>query len=258
MPTLINEIWNNRSLVFLLAFNDVKLRYRNSVLGFFWSILEPIMMLGVLYLVFTNIFNNSIENYPIYLFLGIIIWYTFSRATSMGQTSLLDKAGIVTKIYFRREIVVLSSCLTSFIMMCFEFAAFGIFVVVLQFTPPLTILLLPLVLIDLFVLTLGISLLLSVLTVHFRDLKFIWQIALQVGFFTVPIFYQFSILPEQVKQILELNPMASLIDTAHRLAIYGTFPTLNESLHIVIFTLIIFIVGFVIFRVKNKNIVELI
>lgn len=258
MTSLIGDIWKNRSLVFLIAINDVKLRYRNSILGFFWSILEPILMLGVLYLVFTNIFNNSIENYPVYLFLGIIIWYTFSRATSMGQTSLLDKAGIVSKIYFRREIIVISSVLTSFIMMCFEFVAFSFFLVVLQFIPPSTILLLPLVLIILFVLTLGISFLLSVFTVQFRDLKFVWQIALQVGFFSVPIFYQFSLLPEHIRKILELNPLASIIDTSHRLVIYGTLPTLNETLHIILFTLTIFILGLLVFKIKNKTIVEMI
>ncbi|HXV38429.1 MAG TPA: ABC transporter permease [Nitrosopumilaceae archaeon] len=256
MPTLLEEIWNRRSLIILLAFNDVKARYRNSVLGFFWSFLEPLLMLGVLYLVFTNIFKNSIENYPIYLLLGLIMWYMFSRATSMGQTSLLDKAGIVQKIYVRRELIVLSACLTSLIMMCFEFVAFAFFAIVFHFIPPSTILLLPLLIIDLFILSLGISLVLSVLTVYFRDIKFVWHVALQVGFFTTPIFYRLEVFPDLIKRILELNPMASIVDTAHKIVIYGTLPTIEESLHITISTLIIFLIGYVVFRSKDKRLVE--
>src|SRR6185437_12323080 len=136
-----------------------------------------------LYFVFTNIIKSTVPNYPIYLLLGLIIWYMFQRATSMGQTSLLDRSGIIQKIYFRREIIVLSACLTAFIMMAFEFGAFAIFVVVFRFIPPVTILLLPVLLLDLFILSVGISLFLSVMTVYFRDLKFIWQILLQAVFF---------------------------------------------------------------------------
>lgn len=256
MPTLLEEFWNRRSLIILLAFNDVKIRYRSSVLGFFWSFLEPLLLLGVLYLVFTNLFKNSIENYPIYLLLGLVIWYMFSRATSMGQTSLLDKASIVQKIYFRKELVVLSSCLTSLIMMCFEFAAFTFFVIVFHFNLPSTILLLPLLLVDLFVLCFGISLLLSVLTVYFRDIKFIWQIALQAGFFLTPIFYKLEELPDQIQRLLQLNPLVSIMDAAHRITIYGTMPTLDETLHIVISTLLIFLIGYAVFRSKDKQIVE--
>jgi lipopolysaccharide transport system permease protein len=256
MPTLFEEIWNRRSLIILLAVNDVKTRYRNSVLGFFWSFLEPLLMLGVLYLVFTNIFKNSIENYPIYLLLGLIIWYMFSRATSMGQMSLLSKAGIIQKVNLRKELIVLSSCLASLIMMCFEFIAFTFFALVFHFIPASTILMLPLLILDLFVFCFGISLILSVLTVYFGDIKFIWHVALQVGFFTTPIFYQLEVFPESIKQMLQLNPMASVVDTAHKIVIYGTLPTLEESMHIVISTLVIFLIGYAIFRLKDKRLVE--
>jgi len=256
MTSLLEEIWKRRSLVITLALNDVRVRYRNSVLGFLWSFLEPLLMLGVLYLVFTNIFKQSIEHYPIYLLLGIIIWYMFSRATSMGQTSLIDKSSIVQSIYLRRELIVLSSCLTAFIMMCFEFVAFGFFVVIFNFTPPPTILLLPLLIVDLFVLTFGVSLLLSVATVYFRDIKYIWLIILQAGFFLTPILYQMDMLPEQLQQILQISPMVSLMETAHRIVIYGTLPTLEQTLHIIISTSIIFAIGYAVFRSKDKRLVE--
>ena len=94
MVNLISELWENRNIIFLLSITDVKLKYKNSVLGFIWSFLEPLLMLGILYFVFSNIFKNNIENYPIYLLLGLIIWYMFSRGTTMGSSSLISKCGI--------------------------------------------------------------------------------------------------------------------------------------------------------------------
>lgn len=250
------EIWQRRSLVMLFALNEVKLRYRNSMLGFLWTFLEPLLMLSVLYFVFTNIFKNTIEDYPLYLLLGLIMWYMFSRATSGGLTSLLDKAGIIQKVYFRREIVVISSCLSSFIMMCFEFGAFAVFVVVFQFKPPVTAFLLPFVMVDLFVLSLGISLILSVLNIYFRDIKFIWQIVVQAGFFITPIFYKLDIFPENIRWFLNLNPMVPILDISRDFVLYGISPSMKTVGYLVGITAIIFVVGYTIFQIKQKHIVE--
>jgi lipopolysaccharide transport system permease protein len=257
MPdNLLKEIWQRRSLVMLFAINEVKLRYRNSVLGFLWTFLEPLLMLSVLYFVFTNLIQNQVENYPLYLLLGLIIWYMFNRATSNGLTSLLDKSAIIQKIYFRREIVVISSCISSFIMMSFEFGAFTIFAVALQFVPPITIALLPLILIDLFILTLGVSLLLSVLNVYFRDIKFIWQVLLQAGFFLSPIIYTLEMFPENIRNILNLNPLVHIFNAVHDLVLYDSLPNINSVMYIIITTGIIFVVGYIVFRKKEKSIVE--
>lgn len=253
---LLKEIWERRSLIILFALNDVKLRYRKSVLGFLWSFLEPLLMLSVLYFVFTTILKSNIENYPIYLLLGLIVWYVFSRATSMGQQSLLDRAGIIQKVYFRREIIVISSCLTAFIMMVFEFAALSVFMAVFHFIPATTIILLPLLLIDLFILCLGISLFLSVLTVRFRDIRFIWQILLQAGFFVTPIIYNLNMFPDTIRNALQLNPLVPILDTAHNLVLHNTLPTFKETSYILISTTIIFLIGYLVFKVKTKRLVE--
>jgi len=257
MPdNFFKEIWEKRSLIILLAFNDVKLRYRNSVLGFLWSFLEPLLMLTVLYFVFTNIIKSGIQDYPIYLLLGLIVWYMFQRATTMGQTSLLDRSGMIQKVYFRREIIVLSACLTAFIMMAFEFGAFAVFIVAFRFVPPITIVLLPALLAILFILSVGISLLLSVMTVYFRDLKFIWQIFLQAMFFVCPIIYQLNLFPDNIRNILQINPLVTILDTAHNLVLYGTLPTPKATIYMLGLTAIIFIVGYVVFKVKSKRLIE--
>ena len=256
MVNLISELWENRNIIFLLSITDIKLKYKNSVLGFIWSFLEPLLMLGILYFVFSNIFKNNIENYPIYLLLGLIIWYMFSRGTTMGSSSLIDKSGILKTIYFRREIVVISSSITSLIMFCLEFLAFGMFLIIFQFVPPITILLLPLLIVDLFILTLGVSLILSILYVHLRDIKFIWQVVVQAGFFVSPIFYELEMLPESIRSIMLLNPMVPILITAQNLVLYNTLPTTNTLIFLLVFPIFILIIGAKLFSMKSKGIVE--
>lgn len=256
LDNFFTEIWQRRSLVVLFALNDVKLRYRNSVLGFLWTFLEPLLMLSVLYFVFTNVFKNTIQDFPLYLLLGLIMWYMFSRATTGGLSSLLDKARILQKVYFRKEIVVISSCLSAFIMMCFEFIAFAVFMVAFRFSPPITSPLILLVMTDLFILTLGISLILSVLNVYFRDIKFIWQVVIQAGFFLTPIFYKLDIYPANVRWLLNLNPMVPIVDISRDFVLYDTLPDSNSVIYLIGLTSIIFVIGYVFFRIKQKHIVE--
>ena len=252
----IVDLWKKRSLIAVLAFNDVMLRYKNSFLGFVWTFLEPLLMLTVLFFVFTNVIKSDIENYPLYLLLGLVIWYMFSRATTMGLSSLTDKSYIIQKTYLRKEIFVISSCLTGSIMMLFELGAFAVFLAAFQFMPPITILLLPLIIVELFVLSLGISLLLSILNVYFRDIRFIWQVIIQAGFFLTPIIYTLDMFPTTVRQILELNPVAHIIMAAHDISLYGQLPATNSILYIISITAILFVLGYAFFRSKAARIVE--
>lgn len=254
--SLLEEIWKSRNLILLLSFNEVKLRYRNSVLGFLWSFLEPLLMLSILYFVFTNIINTNIENYPIYLLLGLVIWYMFARSTTMGLSSLIEKSSILKATSLRKEIIVISSCVSSFIMMIFEFATLFVFMVAFHFIPPATIVFLPLLLIGLLLLTIGTSFVLSILVVYFRDVKFIWQVILQAGFFISPIFYKFEMFPQSIRPILLLNPMVPIIDTAHKIVLYGFLPTLKTTIFLIALTGIVFTIGYCIFKFKSKHITE--
>jgi len=141
-------------------------------------------------------------------------------------------------------------------MMGFEFGAFTVFTVAFQFVPPMTIVLLPLVLIDLFVLSLGVSLLLSVLNVYFRDIRFIWQVLLQAEFFLSPIIYTLEMFPENIRNILNLNPLVHILDAAHDLVLYDSLPNINSIMYIFITTGIIFVIGYIVFRKKEKTIAE--
>ena len=250
------EIWDRRSLIFALANHDLKMRYKNSVLGFFWSFLEPLLLLTVLYFIFTNILRPDIEFYQLYLFLGIIMWNTVSRGTSMGLNSITQRAGLVSKTYFPREVLVISSTLTAFYMMFFEFAVFVVFAVFLQIVPPVSILLFPVMLLILFILTLGISFSLSVLYVKYRDIGSIWNVVLTAGFFLAPIIYSIEIFPESVRGYLFLNPFVSILDISHNLVLYNIWPSLSYFLQASIIPIIILFVGILIFKKLDKTIIE--
>jgi len=252
----MKELLKYKSLLMTFAISDLKIRYRGSVLGFFWTILEPLLVLSVLYLVFTNVFRAEIENYAIYLLLGIVMWNFFTRSTSMGLNSFIVKSGLITKTYFPREIIPISSCITAFIMAMFEFLVLFIFFVVFSFVPPITIVLLPALIGLEFVLVLGLSLFLSVLNVRYRDLQYIWNVVIYAGFFAAPIFYTLDILPSNIKELILLNPMAQIIEMSHHLVLYNSLPDAWSVIYTVIITGIIFGIGLTVFKVIESKVVE--
>ena len=252
----LGQIWRNRSLIRTFAVNDLVLRYKGSLLGALWSFLEPILMLGILYLIFSNVFKSDIENYPLYLLLGIIMWNYFARSTSTGLGIILARTGIVNQTYFPRAILPISSCITMFIMLGVEFVVFFGFVAGFQFVPPATIFVLPVLVVLLFCLTLGISFILSVMYVKFRDVQNIWSIAIYAGFFLTPVIYDMSIFPDHIEQILLLNPMAQFLDMAHDAALYGQLPSAFAITYTAIFSVGMLIVGYIIFKHYEFKVVE--
>lgn len=255
---ITNEVWNKRSLIWEFAISDLKIRYRNSILGFFWNFLEPLLMLTVLYVVFTNIFETEIEFFPLYLLLGLIIWNMFVRGTQISLNSAQSKSNILTQVYIPLEILPISAALTSFMMLSFEIIVLSIFFAVFQLIPPITIIILPLLIILEFVLVLGISFPLSVLNVRYKDVQFIWGVILQVGFFATPIFYKLDILPEKIQTILMFSPIVQIMNISRDVALYGILPNMIQIIIVISTTSLILIIGYGVFRkMKNMLIEEL-
>lgn len=253
---VIQELWTRRSLIWDFAVSDLKIRYRNSVLGFFWTFLEPLLMLAVLYIVFTEIFKNKIEYYPLYLLLGIITWSIFSKGTSIALNSIVNRSGILSQVYFPREIISISATLTTAMMFSFEFIAFGIFMVIFQFIPPITILFFPVILLMLFILVCGVSLALSTLNAYYRDIQFIWNVILQAGFFIVPVFYTLDTFPDNVRKIVMLNPLAQIVEITHNVVLYGKMPSFENISYTFGIILGIFAIGYLIFKRLDVRLVE--
>ena len=256
MTSIREEMWQKRDLLLNFAISDVKVRYRNSILGVLWSLLEPLLLLGVLYFVFSTMFKIEIPNFPIYLLLGIICWNFFRNGTSIALNSLTNRSSLMTQIYFPRSIPGISAAITSTITLLFELVVLGIFMAIFQFMPTSTIILLiPILLLEL-ILILGVALPLSVLNVKFKDTEFIWGVVISAGFFLTPIFYQFNMLPDYIQNILQFSPMVQIVTMSHHVVLYGTLPSINSVLYAVFSISIICVIGYSIFRKYQARIAE--
>ena len=256
MTSIIEEMWKTKEIIFNFAKSDLKIRYRNSVLGIFWSLIEPLLMLGVLFVVFSTMFKFEIPNFPIYLLVGIVCYNFFKNGTVFALNSLSNRSTLMTQIYFPRSIPAISSGITAAIMLILELVVLAIFIVIFQFVPPITILFLPLILALLFILVLGIALPLSVLNVKYKDTEFIWMVIVHAGFFLTPIFYQFDMMPVQVQNVLQFSPMVQIVTMAHHVVLYGILPSVNTILYAVGSISVITAVGYLIFRKYQAKIVE--
>jgi len=256
MKNIENRFWAKRTLIWDFAISDLKIRYRSSVLGLVWSFLEPLLLLTVLYIVFTNIFRSEIELFPLYLLLGIIMWNMVVKGTQLGLGSVSSRRGIFLHMYIPKGIPPISAGLTSLMMLIFEMIILGAFMVAFQFLPSFTIIILPLILILEFILVVGISLGLSVLSVRFKDIQIIWGIILHAGFFLTPIFYKIDILPESIQRIIVLNPMVSILNMARDVTLYGKIPLGEDVIMAVGITFLIFGIGYGVFKKLSPRIME--
>lgn len=244
---IISNLWNYRHLTIKLAISDFKLRYKNSILGFFWSLVEPLLMLVVLYVIFSYFMRMNVENYQLFLLVGIISWNMFTRGTTMSLGSILGKPGLVNKVYFPREILVVSSSITALLMTLLEFVVLGAFMIIFKAIPTVTIIYFPAILLTQFILVLGVSFGLASLNVYYRDVQYIWAVILQAGFFTIPIIYPISIIPEKYVWIIKLNPMTHIVDMLRGSIIYSTTPIMRDVIFIIVSAFVIFIIGYTIF-----------
>lgn len=229
----LSELWRYRDLVRNLALRDLKARYKSSVLGFVWSLLNPLLMMVVFTIVFTVMLPSNIQKYPVFILVGLLPWNWFASSTSGCVQSIVGNANLVKKVYFPREALPISVVVANGIN--FLLAGIVLFALILLYRIPLTpwVLFLPVLIVVQFVFTLGLGLFLAALNVRFRDTSVIMEVVLQAWFFLTPVVYDMRILPE-VKTIMGvdvevrrwayiLNPIGSLI-ASYRDILYWTVP----------------------------------
>ncbi len=243
----LKELYDYRNLIWQLAWSEFKLRYKNSILGYFWSLLEPLLMLLVLYVVFSNLMRVQVEYFQLFLLLGIILWNFFSRATTIGMFSIVGKPSMVKKIYFPRDIFVISSCITALLMSIFESIIFILFMVFFRVPISINLVYVPLILFFLFTISLGLSLALSALNVFYRDVQFIWQVLLQIGFFATPVVYTLETFPENIRKFILLNPIAQIIISARDTIIYSSPAKIEDLLFMCLSSIVFLLAGYIIF-----------
>ncbi|MBR2589214.1 ABC transporter permease [Candidatus Saccharibacteria bacterium] len=206
----------NRVLLGELVKTDFKLRYQGSVLGYLWAVIKPLLMFAILYVVFAKIlrFGDEIPHYPVYLLIGTVIWNFFVECTQQGIHSIEQRGDLIRKISFPKYIVVVSATSTAVINVSINICVVIIFALINGVTPSLSWLMILPLLLELYLLALGISLLLGAINVKYRDIGNIWEVITQAMFYAVPIIYPLSMVMNSsvlAAKIIMLNPVAQVI-----------------------------------------------
>jgi ABC-2 type transport system permease protein len=250
-----------------LVKTDFKLRYQGSVLGYAWSLLRPLLLFVILYVVFVNFLkfkDPTIAHYPIYLLLGIVLWNFFAETTSLSLSSIVGRGDVIRKIQIPRWTIVLSSSLSALINLFLSLIIVVIFMVINHADLLRTSLILPFILLQLYLLALGLSLILASLYVKYRDISYIWEVCLQGLFYLTPIIYPLSLITNMsFQKLLLLNPVATAIQDARYTVV--SHKSLNiDTLYVNTWarlvpygiTLVIIVVGVLYFRKESKNFAE--
>jgi len=244
-------------MISVLATTDFRLKYHGSILGFLWTIIKPMMLFSILYFVFSTIMRfPGTEHYSLYLLLGIILWTFFADTTTAGLNALTHKANLISKVYFPREVVIISSTLVNFMTFGLNMLIFFGFLMVVGLPFSWAMLLFPLYVIELYFCILGLSFILSVLYIKFKDLAHIWEIFLQIGFWATPVVYPIVIIPEKYQFLLYYNPLTQFLSFSRAVFLDGTIFPLRAHLILFIGSVFLLFIGYFIFRKMNANIIE--
>lgn len=255
----------NISLIRELVASDFKLRYQGSALGYLWSLLRPLFLFGVLYIVFTHVIRlgDDIPHYPAYLLLGLVLWQFFTESTQAGMNAITGRADLVRKVSIPKYTIVLSTTISAFVTFCLNMIVVFVFMFFGQVEiRPEIVFAIPLIA-ELVILCLGVAFILSTLFVRYRDIGHIWDVVLQVLFYATPIIYSFKIVPQRLAEILSLNPLAqifqdirSVMITPEALTTKQVFDSQLGRILPMVATIIVLAIGAYYFRKRSKYFAE--
>ena len=258
----------NRILLKELVKTDFKLRYQGSLLGYLWAVLRPMMLFAILYVVFAKILKmgSDIPHYPVYLLAGTVLWSFFSECTNQGIQAIVARGDLLRKISFPKWIIVVSATVTALINFLINLGVVIIFAIINGVTPNLGWLLVPLIILELYLLSLGISFFLGAINVKYRDISSIWEVFMQALFYAVPVIYPITMVASAsplAAKIFLLNPIAQVIqDVRYFLITDQTITTWNylenRLLYLIPLGLVslVIILGGIYFRKRSKYFAE--
>jgi lipopolysaccharide transport system permease protein len=258
----LTNLYRHRQLIAALTARDLKARYRGSILGFFWSLANPLLLLAVYTLVFTKFFPQQVVTpYPLFLFSGILPWTFFSAAVLESTASISSNAGLIKKVMFPAEalplVVVLSHLVHFIAALPIMLAAILGFAALGKFQPSWTILLAPLLMLVQAVFVAGLAMIVSSASVLFRDLRDIVANMLQLGFFVTPILYVIEHVPSRtLRAMLHVNPMTPFAVSYQDVLFYGRFPSVSNTILMVAYAAGSLYLGFFVFDRLRDTLAE--
>ncbi len=252
----LKELYAYREMIVSLVRKDLKTRYKGSVLGFLWTFVNPLLQLLVYSLVFSVVMRVKMNQYYMYMFVGLLPWIFFCNCVQNGAASVMAGQDLIKKIYFPRLVLPIATVSAAFMNMLFSMVVMfsALFFSGKGFS--MYILYLPLLLLLLYLLGLGLAFVFSACNVYLRDLEHILGIITMSMFYATPIIYPVSMVPERFMKYLYLNPMTPVVMGFQDILYYQRLPRLDTLLIVFIYAVISLIVGFFVFQKLQRNFVE--
>lgn len=256
----------NRALLSELVRTDFKLRYQGSVLGYAWSLLRPLFLFIILYVVFTKFIKigNTVPHYPVYLLLGIVLWQFFTDMTNQSLMSVVARGDLIRKIRIPRWMIVLTSSVSALISLGLNMVIILVLMAINHVPISLSVVWLPVAILEIYIFAVGLSLFLAAAYVKYRDLSFIWEVIVQAGFYLTPVIYPLSAVSNvQLQKLILLNPMAQSIQDARNVLVTKETITIAEvygssAARLIPFTIsiLVLILGIIFFKKEAKYFAE--
>ena len=255
----VRELWAYRELIAFLAIRDVKVRYKQAVLGMAWAVLQPLAGALVFTLVFDRIAKLPSDGipYPVFAFVGVTVWTYFTSSVQTAMSSLVGNVGLVTKVYFPRMAAPIAAVLPGLLDMGISLLILVVLMVVYGVAPGLALLTLPLWILLLVALAFGVGLILATLNVRYRDVKGVSSLLLQLWLFASPVAYASSVIRDRWGALYALNPMAGIID-AFRWALLDTPPPDPSALVGLVVLAVVLVVGLAVFAREERRFADII
>lgn len=213
-----------------LVSRDIKTKYRKSVLGVLWTLLNPLFMMIILSVVFSNLFKFNIEYFPLYLLSGQVVFNFFSDSTTTSMSAIINNASLIKKVYIPKYLFVLSRIFSCFINLLASYCALIIVMVVLRVELQYTTFLMIVPILFLALFSSGVGLILSAVAVKFRDIIHLYSVFITALMYLTPVIYPLSLLPVGIKQIVLLNPITNILTMFRDVMLYGTIPSVSSIL----------------------------
>lgn len=254
---LIRKIFSTRKysfLLFQLVKRDFKIKYRGSVLGVLWSVLNPLLNMIVLSIVFSRVFR-AVDNYKMYLLSGLTIFNYFNEATNMGLNAIVQNFGLITKVYFPKFILPVSKVFSSAINLLITTIVFLVLGLFMEVTPWIGYVWIPYILLCLMVFAMGVSFIVATLQVFFRDTQHLYGVLLTIWMYATPILYPLTsdVIPESIIPLFKINPLYIFIDFLRQITLYQQIPEFSAFVYSALWAVSVFILGSVIFVKSQKN-----
>lgn len=252
--TYIQTIWKYRGMIYCLVKRDLKIRYKGSILGFFWMLLNPLLQLCIYTIVFSVIIKMNIDRFYLFLFVTLVPWIFFSTCLSYGSQVILSEKDLIKKTYFPREVLPISFTMSQFINMLLSFMA--IFAVILLSGKGISLSALsrlPGIMIIEFFMALGIVYFTSSITVYFRDLEHITSILALAWMYMTPILYPIEYVPEELRKFVYFNPMTSVTIAYRDILYYGNAPKTGTMLNAALMGIVFWLAGKICFCILQRG-----